>query len=83
MDTLKPKMGFALLPPERRKEISSMGGKALKDEGRSFSINRELAREAGRKGGLAVPAERRTFSIDRNAAAAAGRKGGLKNRKTA
>lgn len=40
------------MTPERRKEISSMGGKALKAAQRSFSQNRELAREAGRKGGL-------------------------------
>lgn len=38
--------------PDKRREISSLGGKALKPAQRSFSQNRELAREAGRKGGL-------------------------------
>lgn len=40
------------MTPEQRREISSLGGKALKPAQRSFSQNRELAREAGRKGGL-------------------------------
>ena len=40
------------MTPERRREVSSMGGKALRPTQRSFSQNRELAREAGRKGGL-------------------------------
>ena len=47
------KKGFALLTPEQRREMSSMGGKAVPDEKRSFSINRKLAAEAGRKGGRA------------------------------
>ena len=37
---------------ERRREVCSLGGKALKPSQRSFSQNRELARAAGRKGGL-------------------------------
>lgn len=40
------------MTPERRREISSLGGKAIPAQKRSFSQNRELAREAGRKGGL-------------------------------
>ena len=40
------------MTPERRREVSSLGGKAIPSEKRSFSQNRELAREAGRKGGL-------------------------------
>ncbi len=40
------------LTPERRREISSKGGKSIPAAKRSFSQNRELAREAGRKGGL-------------------------------
>lgn len=40
------------MTPERRREIATLGGRALKPEQRSFSQNRELARAAGRKGGL-------------------------------
>lgn len=40
------------MTPEKRREVSRLGGKALQPQQRSFSQNRELAREAGRKGGL-------------------------------
>lgn len=43
--------GFASLTPERRKEIATIGGQSVPEEKRSFSQNRDLAREAGRKGG--------------------------------
>ncbi|CAN5260476.1 hypothetical protein BH10PSE1_BH10PSE1_29350 [soil metagenome] len=43
--------GFASLTPERRKEIVIRGGQSVPEEKRSFSQNRDLAREAGRKGG--------------------------------
>jgi general stress protein YciG len=45
-------MSLKNISPERRHEIASKGGKALRPEQRSFSQSRELAREAGRKGGL-------------------------------
>ena len=45
------KKGFALLTPEQRREMASIGGKAVPNEKRSFSVNRKLAAEAGRKGG--------------------------------
>jgi general stress protein YciG len=45
------KRGFATLSPERRREIAKLGGRAVPEEKRSFSQNRDLAREAGRKGG--------------------------------
>lgn len=45
-------MSLIGLSPERRREISSKGGKSIPAAKRSFSQNRELAREAGRKGGL-------------------------------
>jgi len=45
-------MSLMGLSPERRREISSKGGKSIPAAKRSFSQNRELAREAGRKGGL-------------------------------
>ncbi|QTC92871.1 con-10 family general stress protein [Brevundimonas goettingensis] len=45
------KRGFASLSPERRSEIAKLGGRSVPEEKRSFSQNRDLAREAGRKGG--------------------------------
>jgi general stress protein YciG len=47
------KRGFACLSPERRAEISAMGGasKTRDPQTRSFSINNELAKIAGKKGG--------------------------------
>lgn len=45
------KMGFASMPIEKRREIASMGGKAVPPDRRSFSRNAQLAAEAGRKGG--------------------------------
>lgn len=49
------KRGFASMTPEKRREIASKGGKAVKPENRSFSTNNRLAIEAGRKGGSAAP----------------------------
>lgn len=72
----KPR-GFATLTPERRKEISSMGGRSVPADKRTFSFNRELASTAGRKGGLNSSSELRSFSADRQLAATAGRAGGL------
>ena len=43
-------MGFQDLPPKRRREISSQGGRAAHNRHR-FTV--EEARKAGRKGGLA------------------------------
>jgi len=48
--TKKPR-GFALLTPERRREIAIMGGRATAREDRGFYRNRELAASAGSKGG--------------------------------
>lgn len=48
--------GFALMKerdPDRLKSISAKGGAAVDSEKRTFSTNRELAREAGRTGGQA------------------------------
>lgn len=70
------KRGFASMTPERRRQIASMGGKAVKKENRSFSRSRKLAVEAGRKGGMLVPAANRSFTRDRAYAAECGRKGG-------
>src|SRR6185312_3493522 len=68
--------GFASMNTERQRQIASMGGKAVPDDKRSFSQNRELAATAGRKGGQSVPDEKRSFSQNPELAAEAGRKGG-------
>jgi general stress protein YciG len=52
----KPR-GFALLSPERRKEIAAMGGLANADGRHCFTS--EQAKTAGRKGGIASGRVRR------------------------
>lgn len=47
------KRGFALLDPERRRAISSMGGKAAHASGTAHRFTTEEAEIAGRKGGQA------------------------------
>ena len=49
--TEKKPRGFATLTPEKRKEISSMGGKAVPAEKRYYT-DKEKARESGRRGGF-------------------------------
>lgn len=53
------KKGFALLSPERRKEISSKGGKAAHACGRGYEFDSDAARAAGRLGGMAVARKKR------------------------
>lgn len=53
MPTLKKKMGFALMAPERQREIAARGGRSVKPENRSFSRDQALAKRAGRMGGFA------------------------------
>ena len=50
--TEKKKQGFAVMSPERVREISSKGGKSVPPEKRIFSVNRVLASQSGRKGGM-------------------------------
>jgi general stress protein YciG len=69
--------GFAMLSPERRREVAFMGGKAVPDEKRSFFRSPQLAAQAGRVGGHATSPEKRSFSNDRALAQDAGRRGGL------
>lgn len=45
--------GFAILDAEKRREISSKGGKAAHAAGTAHEFNTESARKAGRKGGIA------------------------------
>lgn len=56
-DTPSPprqRRGFALLSPERRREIAARGGAAVAPANRSFARDRTLAATAGRKGGEAL-----------------------------
>lgn len=48
----KQKKGFALLTPERRKEIASMGGITAHLKGRAHQWTPEEASKAGMKGGF-------------------------------
>lgn len=80
-EEVKQRRGFALLPPERRKEIAKKGGQSVPNERRSFSTNRALAARAGRKGGQNIPDNLRTFFRDRELAARAGSLGGRRSAK--
>lgn len=52
-DTVKRKVGFAVLTPERRAEISRQGGREAHARGTAHKWTSETAREAGRLGGKA------------------------------
>lgn len=49
----RKKRGFALLSPERRREIAAKGGASVPEDKRSFYKDRALAASAGKKGGEA------------------------------
>jgi len=49
----KQKKGFAVLSPEKRSEISRLGGIAAHAQGKGHEFTPEEAKVAGRKGGLA------------------------------
>ena len=70
---LKPR-GFAALPPDKQREIASLGGRAAHAQGTAHSFTPDEAREAGKKGG-------RLVSRDREHMATIGRKGGQHPRK--
>lgn len=59
------KRGFAGLTLERRREIASMGGKAVHKQGRSRQWTSEEAQVAGQKGGLAKRRNREQKLEDR------------------
>jgi uncharacterized protein len=73
---VKKKRGFASMSAERRREITSMGGKAVPPEKRPFARDRALAAEAGRKGGVNLRADKRAYSLDHALAARSGAEGG-------
>lgn len=76
MDGEKPKRGLAALSPERRREIASLGGKAVPADKRAFAKSTTLAQSAGKCGGKNVPAAKRMFARDPGLAVRAGSKGG-------
>lgn len=49
MPRTPPTKGFAIMTPEQRRMIASLGGKAAQREGRAHKFTSEEAREAGRK----------------------------------
>lgn len=53
METEKQKRGFAVMDPERVREIASKGGKASHACGTAHKFTQEEARVAGAKGGKA------------------------------
>lgn len=50
--------GFALMSPERQREIARKGGRAAHERGTAHQFTSDEAREAGRKGGLVVSNDR-------------------------
>lgn len=65
----KPR-GFAVMPPERQKQIASLGGKTAHARGAAHKFSQAEARQAGHKGGVAV-------SRDIEHMSEIGRRGGL------
>ncbi len=45
----RAKRGFAVLSPEKKREIASMGGKAAHEHGRAHRFTSEEARAAGKR----------------------------------
>lgn len=50
--------GFALMDPDRQREIARRGGKAAHEKGTAHQFTPEEARDAGRKGGQIVSQHR-------------------------
>lgn len=55
----KKKRGFALMSPERQREIASKGGKSAHTKGTAHEFTPEEARAAGTKGGKATAEKKR------------------------
>ena len=68
--------GFALMDPNRQREIARKGGKAAHEKGTAHQFTTDEAREAGRKGGQIV-------SRHREHMVEIGRSGGRARRRTA
>ncbi len=50
--------GFALMDPQRQKEIARKGGRAAHEKGTAHQFTPDEARQAGRKGGMVVSQHR-------------------------
>jgi general stress protein YciG len=72
--------GFASMDPAKRRQIASMGGRAVQATGKAHRFNSEEAREAGRKGGTVAAAKGTAHRFNSEEARAAGRKGGKKRK---
>lgn len=70
------KRGFALLSPERQRELASMGGKAAHASGRARKWTPRQARVAGASGGKAAHTSGAANRWSHDAAVVAGQKGG-------
>ena len=70
----KSKRGFAVMDPEKAREIQSLGGQTAHRRGKAHQFTSEEARQAGKKGG-------RVLSRDRAHMAEIGRRGGANSRK--
>src|ERR1700712_3743242 len=69
--------GFALMNPERQREIARKGGKAAHEKGTAHQFTSDEAREAGRKGGQVVSHNREHMvEIGRNGGRARRRRRG-------
>ena len=79
---VKKPRGLAAMSLERRREIASKGGRSVAPEKRAFSVNKDLAINAGSKGGKKVRPEKRSFKMDPTLASRAG-KTGAKSRASA
>ena len=75
--------GFAALTAERRRELSSKGGKAAHAAGTAHQFTTEEAVAAGAKGGKAAHARGTAHTFTVEEARLAGRKGGVAGRGTA
>jgi general stress protein YciG len=68
----KSKRGFALMSPEKLREIAKKGGKSVPPEKRIFSQNAEHAAKCGQKGGKNGDPAKRTFAVSPEIASRAG-----------
>jgi general stress protein YciG len=68
----KRKRGFALMSPDKLKEIAKKGGKSVPPEKRTFSQDPEHAAKCGQKGGKGGSPAKRTFAISPDIASKAG-----------
>jgi general stress protein YciG len=64
-DQQKHRRGFAVMNPERQRQIASQGGKAAHEQGVAHEWSTAEAREAGKKGCQASGIRRRGGAEDR------------------